>query len=78
MLKYKIDILKALKENGYSMYYIRKNGLLSESTLQKIRNDIMISTDNLNKLCCLLNMNIDEIIEYIETDDDINYKNTNK
>ena len=36
-LKYKFDVLQALKEKGYSAYTIRKEKLLSESTIQKLR-----------------------------------------
>ena len=37
MLKYKIDILESLKEKGYTSYKIRKEKLIGESQLQKIR-----------------------------------------
>ena len=37
MLKYKIDILEALKEKGFSTARIRKEKLLNESALQYIR-----------------------------------------
>ena len=37
-LRYKIDVLAALKEKGYNTTKIRTEGLLSQSTLQKFRN----------------------------------------
>ena len=37
-IKYKIDILAGLKEKGYSTYRIRKNKLMGEATVQKLRN----------------------------------------
>ena len=37
MLKYKIDVLEALKEKGYSSYKIRKDKLIGEAQLTKIR-----------------------------------------
>ena len=36
-LGYKIDIIKALKEKGISTDIMRKEKILSESTIQKLR-----------------------------------------
>ena len=63
-LKYKIDILEALKEKGYSSYSLRKEKLLSESTIQKLRSGEGISWDNLETLCGLLDCDISELLEY--------------
>ena len=65
---YKIDVLEALKEKGFSSYNLRKDKLLSESTIQALRNKKQISWDNLEKLCKLLDCQPAEIIEYIEDD----------
>ena len=63
-LKYKLDILEALKEKGYSSYYLRKEKLLSESTIQKLREGEGVSWDNLNTFCKLLECDISDILEY--------------
>ena len=63
-LKYKIDILEALKEKGYSSYNLRKEKLLSESTIQKLRSGEGVSWDNLDTLCRLLDCDISAILEY--------------
>lgn len=63
-LKYKLDILDALKEKGYSSYSLRKEKLLSESTIQKLREGEGVSWDNLNTLCKLLECDISDILEY--------------
>ena len=63
-LIYKLDILEALKEKGYSSYYLRKEKLLSESTIQKLREGEGVSWDNLNTLCKLLECDISDILEY--------------
>ena len=65
-IKYKIDILSALKKAGYSTYKIRKEKLLGEATLQKIRNKEMISLDSLSTLCELLNCQPGDIMEYVD------------
>ena len=63
-LKYKIDILEALKEKGFSSYNLRKEKLLSESTIQKLRSGEGVSWDNLDTLCKLLDCDISAILEY--------------
>lgn len=63
-LKYKIDVLEALKEKGYSSYSLRKEKLLSESTIQKLRSGEGVSWDNLDTLCKLLECDISDILEY--------------
>ena len=63
-LKYKLDVLEALKGKGYSSYSLRKEKLLSESTIQKLRSGEGISWDNLDTLCKLLECDIADILEY--------------
>ena len=63
-LRYKIDVLAALKEAGYSSYRLRKEKLLSESTLQKLRDEIIVSTDVIEQLCGLLNCQPGDLLEH--------------
>ena len=65
-IRYKIDVLEALKKKGYTTYQIRKEKLLSESTIQKFRNGDIVSAENLSKLCQLLNCQPGDILEYEE------------
>ena len=39
-IKYKIDILAALKEKGYSTYRLRKEKLIGEATIQQLRREL--------------------------------------
>ena len=64
-VKYKIDILAALKTAGYSTYKIRKDKIFAESTLQQFRNNEIVSTEQLSKLCKLLNCQPGDILEYV-------------
>ena len=62
----KIDVLSKLKEKGYSTYRLRDLNLLSESTINRLRNsDTSISIKVLERICCLLDMQPGDIIEYI-------------
>lgn len=68
-LKFKIDVLEALKEKNISTYSLRKEKLLSESTIQKLREGKGISWDSLEVLCKLLGCQPYDLIEYVRNDD---------
>ena len=55
-------VLEMLKKKGFSPIIIRKHGLLSESTLQNLRSNKMISVDTLGKICDMLEVTPDIII----------------
>ena len=42
-IRYKFDVLEALKEAGYSTYKIRKEKILSESTVQAFRRGELVA-----------------------------------
>lgn len=65
-LKYKVDVLAALKEKGYNTNKIRTEGLLSQSTLQKFRNKQGVSWENLETLCDLLECQPADLIEWVK------------
>lgn len=65
-LTYKIDVLDALKQNGYSTYRIRKEKLLGESTLQKLRQGLPVSWENIETICRLLHCQPGDMLEYAE------------
>lgn len=68
MIRYKQNILELLKMSGYSTYKIRKNKIFSEAQLQYFRNGTIVREETLNKLCCLLNCQPGDILEYIPDD----------
>ena len=65
-IAYKIDVLAQLKTVGYSTYRIRKDKLLSESTVQKLRAGHSIGWDNLETICRLLQCQPGDILDYTE------------
>lgn len=65
-LQYKINVLSALKKAGYTTYRIRKEKILSESTVQKLRNNKPVSWENIELLCNLLNCQPGDLLEFIE------------
>lgn len=61
---FKFDVLKALKDKGYTTYRIRTDKILSESTVQKLRTGKPLSWENIETLCKLLNVQPGELLEY--------------
>lgn len=65
MIRYKIDVLSALKNIGYSTYKIQKEKVFNQSQLQQIRDNKILAQDALNKLCSLLGCQPGDILEYV-------------
>jgi DNA-binding Xre family transcriptional regulator len=63
-IKYKVNILDELKAKGYSTYKIRKEKILSESTVQAFRRGDLVSLDNIARVCELLGCQPGDILEY--------------
>lgn len=53
-MKYKIDILAALKEKGYNTNRLRQEDLLAETVIHSLRHNKPVSWKNIEKLCVLL------------------------
>ena len=66
MIRFKIDIIKALKDKGYTTTRIRKEKIIPEGTLTKIRNNNgePITTTTLNVLCEILKKQPGQLVEY--------------
>ena len=67
MIIYK-DILQKLKNAGYNTNRIRKEGLLSEGTLQRLREGKPITTETIDIICNLTGARIEELIEHKKKD----------
>lgn len=67
-LQFKIKVLDALKEKGHTTYALRKEKLLSESTIQKLRAGEGVSWENLETLCRLLDCQPADLMEYVKED----------
>ena len=64
-VRYKIDIMAALKERGYSSTRIREEKLIGQSYLQQIRHGELVSWKTIDTLCKLLDCQPGDIVEYI-------------
>ncbi len=66
MLTFKINILEKLKELGYSTYKMRRDKLLGEATIQKLRENRMVGIESIDAICQMLQCQPGDIIEYRE------------
>jgi len=64
-IKYKIDIIAALKEAGFNTSRIRKEKIMGEAMLQKIRGGQMVSWATIETICNLLDCQPGDLIEYV-------------
>ena len=63
-IKYKIDVLQALKVKGYSTYRLAQEKLFSGSSIQKLRTGEVLGADGLATLCELLECQPEDLIYY--------------
>ena len=61
---FKINVLQALKDKGYSTYRIKNEKLLSQSTLQKLGEGKPVSWENIEAFCRLLEIQPGDLLEY--------------
>lgn len=65
-VRYKVNVLDALKAAGYSTYRIRKEKLLGESVLQQLRQGDLVSWTNIGTICSMLHCQPGDLVEYEE------------
>ena len=65
-IRYKIDIMSALKEKGYSSTKIREEKLIGQSYLQQLRHNELVSWKTIDTLCSLLKCQVGDLVEYVE------------
>jgi putative transcriptional regulator len=63
------DILQRLAENGWSSYRLRKEGILPESTLTRIRQGTPLNTETINVICQLCHCQPGDLLEYVEEEE---------
>lgn len=65
MIRYKIDIIKALESKGYTSYKLRQEKIFGQGTITRLRNQRDVTIGSLNKLCGLLDCQLGDIIEHV-------------
>ena len=62
------DIMGKLSSKGYNSYRIRKENILPQSVITRIRNGESITIATIDKLCELLECQPGDLISYIPND----------
>lgn len=70
MIRYKIDIVKALADRGYNSPRLRAEKIISQQTLQNLRHGGNINTSTLNAICLILRCQPSDLIEVVATDEE--------
>ncbi len=67
MLRYKVNILLELKSAGYNTTRLRREKILSESTLQRIREgNTSVTLESIGVVCDILHCQPGDLVEWVE------------
>ena len=64
------NIMQLLTQNGWSSYRLRKERLLSEGTMSRIRNGQPITTETIDTICRLCRCQPGDLIHWVPDDQD--------
>lgn len=59
-----------LKKSSQSTYTLIKDHRISSSTIDKLRKNKPLNTTTINDLCIILECRVEDIMEYVQSDDD--------
>lgn len=63
-IKYKINVLQALKDAGYNTNRIRQEKIMGQAVLQQLRKGELVSWANMDKICTMLNCQPGDLLEH--------------
>lgn len=64
MIVYSKNIIEELGKKGYTTYRIKQEKIFNQTQLQQLRDNRLLTQDNLSKLCELLECQPGDILEY--------------
>ena len=67
-IRYKIDVLAALKEAGYTTYKLRQEKIMGERNIQYLREGRILAPAGLETLCRLLKCQPGDLLVYEENE----------
>ena len=68
MIRYKVDILPALKAHGFSSYRLRQEKLIGQRVITQLRNHELVSWAVMDSLCRMLDCQPGDLVEFISDD----------
>ncbi len=63
------NLWKTMKEKGISTYVLREKCGIDSKTVRRLKANENIETKTLNKLCSLLDCNIEDIAKYVKDEE---------
>ena len=66
MLRWKVNIMQALREKGYIPHRMRTGKLFGEATIQRMRHQQLVSWAEFDRLCRVLEVQPGDLLEYVE------------
>lgn len=70
MIVYKMNVLEALNQKGYTTYKLRKEKLMGERAIQLLREGTLVSWKTIDTICLLLHCQPGDVIGYQHNDKD--------
>lgn len=64
MIRY-APLWETMKKKKYTTYTLRIKYEMSHATVQRLQNDMPVSTHTLNKLCKILECRLQDVAEYV-------------
>ena len=65
-IRYRLNVLQALSDAGYTQNRIRVEKLIGQATLTQLRHGELVSWKTMDTICRLLNCQPGDLIEYTE------------
>lgn len=65
-VRYKVNVLEALKLAGYSSARLRKEKLIGERQIQQLRDGELVSWLVIGRICALLGCQPGDLVEYAD------------
>ena len=63
-IQYKIEVLDALKQAGYTSYRLQQEKLMGERVIQQLRNGEIVSWKTIDTLCTLLRCQPGDLVQH--------------
>lgn len=70
MYEYKIEVMQELSKRGYTRPRLRNEKILSEGTMQRLKNHESVTLESLNIVCCILRCQLSDIINIKATNEE--------
>ena len=67
-VRYKVNVLEALKHKGYSPARLRREKLIGERQIQQLRDGDLVSWLIISRLCELLGCQPGDLVEYVDAE----------